>query len=185
MSNDKNNKNNSSPLSDLLPIIIGEAIMAALTCLVFVVLDLSGIYRDFEYYKIILGAILGAIVIVVNHAVLIFSVDRKINKFVSEHPEGDMDDEAIAAITRKQTAEIQTAMKLSSMARTVSMLIVLVIAFITGWFSPIATAIPMLALRPILMVAELIKSKNNPKPDPSKFIKYEDEDENTEEKEDN
>jgi xanthine/uracil/vitamin C permease (AzgA family) len=96
-----------------------------------------------------------------------------------------MDDEAIAAITRKQTAEIQTAMKLSSMARTVSMLIVLVIAFITGWFSPIATAIPMLALRPILMVAELIKSKNNPKPDPSKFIKYEDEDENTEEKEDN
>ena len=31
-------------------------------------------------------------------AVLIFSVDRKINKFVSEHPEGDMDDEAIAAL---------------------------------------------------------------------------------------
>ena len=179
-----NNKKGKSPFADLVPIIIGELAMAILTVLAFLVLDLSGAYRDFEYYKIILGAILGAIVIIVNHGVLIFSVDRKINKFVSEHPDGDMDDEAIAAITKKQTTEIQTAMKLSSMARTASMLIVLVIAFITGWFSPIATAIPMLALRPILMVTELIKSKNNPKPDPSKFIKYEDEDENTEEKED-
>lgn len=175
----------SSPLNDLLPIVIGEAIVAVVVCLGFGLLDFLELY-SFDF-RIVLGAILGVVVIVANHVMLIFAVDREIKKFIDNRPEGDMRDEDAQLFAKKKVSAIQNAMKKSSLTRNASMLVVLVIAFITKWFDPIATAIPMLAFRFVLTATELIKSKNNPKPDPSKFIKYEDEGENTEytEEEDN
>jgi hypothetical protein len=39
------------------------------------------------------------------------------------------------------------------------MLVALVIAFLLDWFNPIATAIPLLAFRPLLTAIEMIKGK--------------------------
>lgn len=178
-----NNKKTKSPFLDLVPTIVGEAVVVALVCLGFGIIHFAGLY-DFSY-RVVLGAALGAVVIIINHMLLVFAVDREIKKFIENRPEGEMSDEEIKLYTKKQTASVQNAMKISTITRTVSMLVMLVIAFITGWFNPIAAAIPMLAFNVILIVTELIKSRKNPKPDPSKFIKYDDEDKNSEEKEDN
>lgn len=170
-----------SRLLDLLPLAIGEVVVILLVLIGFLVADLIGVY-DFGI-KIISGALLGAIVILGNHLWLVITVDRKIDQYLEARGSREMSEEEAAAFTKSQTAAIQGAMGISSVIRTVSMLAVLVIAFLTGWFNPLAAAIPMFALRPILTVAEMIKSKHNPKPDPSKFIKYEDQ-ENDKEKED-
>lgn len=180
MNKDKKNSGNS-PFSDLLPMIIGEVTVAALVCVGFGILHLLGLY-SFDF-SIVLGALLGAAVIIVNHAMLVLAVDREIKKFIKSRPEGDMSDEDAQLFAKKKVAAVQNAMKKSSLTRNASMLVVLVIAFITKLFNPIATAIPMLAFRFVLTATELIKSKKNPKPDPSKFIKYEEMDDNTEYKE--
>ena len=54
---------------------------------------------------------------------------------------------------------VQNAIKTSFILRTVSMLVALVIAFLLDWFNPIATAIPLLAFRPLLTAIEMIKGK--------------------------
>lgn len=168
----------------MMPLIIGEVIAVALVIGGFALLGVANIYRA-DLGKVALGAALGAIIILANHLWLSFTVDKEIKKYLEIRGSGEMNDEEIEIFTKKHSAAIQGAMKLSSLIRTVSMLVMLVVAFITGWFNPIATAIPMLAFRFVISAAEVIKSKNNPKPDPSKFIKYEDGDENTdEEKED-
>ena len=179
------NKKRRSPFSDLLPLIIGEVIVAALVCGGSVLVDLVTEY-EVDYLKVILGALLGALVIIGNHAWLTVTVDHEISKYLNMRGDKEMSDEEAEAFTKKHTAVIQKKIAFSSIVRTVSIFAVLILAFLTKWFKPIATAIPMFAMRVVLMVTELIKSKNNPKPDPSKFIRYDDEDENTdEEKEEN
>jgi hypothetical protein len=175
------NKNNKSLLSDLLPIIIGEIIVAVLTCVGFILLKLVGIYTT-DLGKVAMGAMLGAMIIVVNHGWLSLTVDREIKKYLEIRGNKEMSEEEADLFTKKHSTAIQNAIKISSVIRTVLMLATLLIAFLTGWFNPIAAAIPMFAMRFVLMATELIKSKNNPKPDPAKFIKYEDADENTDDK---
>ena len=76
---------------------------------------------------------------------------------------------------------IQNSMRMSYIARTVTMLAALVAALLIDWFSPLAVAIPLLAYRPILTVSELLRRRNEPLPDPENFIDYSNE--NEEEKE--
>lgn len=180
---DKNLKKTRGPFSDMIPMIIGEAIVLLLVYVGFLVADGLGVYKF--GMPIIIGALLGALVILGNHLWLTLTVDKKIKQYIEVRGSSQMSEEETATFAKRHSANIQKAMALSSMVRTVSMFAVLILAFISGWFNPLATAIPMLALRPILSVAELIKSKNNPKPDPSKFIRYEESEENiNEEKED-
>ena len=177
--NKQNKKDN--PLLDLLPLFIGEAIVAVGTCLVYVALHFLGIYTF--SYNIITGALLGALVILVNHSALTLSVDREIKKYMEIRGKGDMSDEEVELFTKKHSAAIQNAMTKSFIIRTVSILAVLVLAFVTGWFEPIAAAIPMFAFRPILTVIEMLKKKNQKAPDPSKFVKYDFEEEDRDKKE--
>lgn len=175
----------NNPLKDILPMVIAEIITAVLVCIGGVLLDFLGIIKDYSFdYSVISGAVLGAAVIVINYVVLITSVDKEIKKFIDNRPEGEMSEEDIQLYTKKQTVSVQNAIKISSTIRLLSMVATLVLAFITGWFNPVAAAIPMFAFRINLTVVELIKSKSYPKPDPAKFIKYDFEDENKDEKED-
>lgn len=177
-----NNNKKSSPLRDLMPLITGEAVVVALVCIGFIAVHFLGLY-DFKL-SAVLGALLGAAVIIANHAVLIFSVDKEINKFIENRPSGEMSEEEIQAYAKKQSASIQNAMKLSFVLRTVSMLLTLVVAFlIPNMFNPIATAIPMFAFRPLLSIVDRQMRKHDKTPDPSKFIKYDDEEEKDKEKE--
>ena len=70
-----------------------------------------------------------------------------------------MDEEEAQKFAEENSMPIQNAMKLSFIIRTVSMLAALVVAFILDWFNPIATAIPLLAYRPLLTLIETIKGK--------------------------
>ena len=168
------NKKQKGPLGDIAPLAIGEVIVCGLTIGGFALADLLDLYAT-DYFKVVLGALLGAIIILANHLWLSLTVDREIKKYLDIRGSREMDEEEIESFTRQHSAAIQKAMASSTVIRTGAMLAMLVLAFVTGWFNPIATAIPMFALRPILSAAELIKSKSAPKPDPTKFIKYDNE----------
>ena len=164
--------------------MLGEIIVVALVCLVFLILDKAGL-AAFDT-SVILGAILGAAIILINYTILIISVDVQINKFVESRGDAEMSEEEIAAFSKKGSASVQNAIKISMFLRTGSMLLALVLAFLTGWFNLFATAIPLFAFRPLLTVVNLLQSRNEPAPDPSKFIRYDDEDDEiNEEKEEN
>lgn len=177
-----NNRKTTSPLFDLIPLITGEAVVVALTCVGFIIVHFLGLYE--LRLSSVLGALLGAAVILINHAVLIFSVDKQINRFIENRPSGEMSDEEIQAYAKKQSMSISNAMKTSFALRTISMLATLVVAFlIPNMFNPIAAAIPMFAFRPLLSVVDRQMRKYDKKPDPSKFIKYDDEEEKDKENE--
>ena len=159
--------------------IVGEAIVAGLVCLGFLIVHLLGYFDIAEYYKVPLGALLGAVVIIANHVWLVLSVDKQIKKFIDNRPSGEMSDEEIELYAKKQSTSIQNAMRVSFMIRTVSVMLTLIIAFVA--VNPIATAIPMFAFLFILSVVDRLMKRHEKAPDPSKFIKYDFEDENKDE----
>lgn len=171
-------------LKDLLPVMIGELIVAALVCVGGFLLSLADVI-SFDY-RIITGALLGAIVMTANYGILVYSVDMQIKGYVNKRGRTEMNDEEAEEYAKANSKPVQKAIALSSTIRTASMLVTLVIAFLLDWFNPIATAIPLFAFRFLLPVINQVMSKDDKVPDPSKFIKYEDEEDCTdEEKEDN
>ena len=167
--------------NEILSFTLGELIIAALTVLGGLVLSLAGVI-SFDY-KIITGAILGFAVIVANYTMLSFSVNRAIGSYMELRGNGEMSDEEAEQFAKDNSRLIQNAIARSFVIRTASMVAALVLAFLTGWFSPLAAAIPMLAFRPLLTVLELIRKKYDKKPDPEKFIRYDYDDEDKDEKE--
>ena len=182
MMNDNKNKKDRGPLGDILPVIIGEALVALTVCLGFLLADLVGLY-NFEL-RIISGALLGGAVIVGNHLWLALTVDKKLKEYMEIRGNREMNEEEADAFVQRHSAAIQRAMATSTIVRTVSIFATLILAFVTGWFNPLATAIPMFALRPILYATELIKSRSNPKPDPTRFKKYDWDEDKKSQKED-
>ena len=174
-----NRKQNA--FNEILSFTVGELIIAALTVLGGLVLSLAGVI-SFDY-KIITGAILGFAVIVANYTMLSFSVNRAISSFMELRGKGEMSDEEAEQFAKDNSRIINNAITRSFVIRTASMVAALVLAFLTGWFSPLAAAIPMLAFRPLLTVLELIRKKYDKKPDPEKFIRYDYDDEDKDEKE--
>ena len=152
-----NRKQNA--FNEILSFTVGELIIAALTVLGGLVLSLAGVI-SFDY-KIITGAILGFAVIVANYTMLSVSVNRAISSFMELRGKGEMSDEEAEQFARENSMPIQNSIKLSFIIRTVTMLLTLVLAFLIEWFNPIATAIPILAFRPILYVIEIIKGKKS------------------------
>ncbi len=167
-------------VKDIAPVAIGELAVALLVSLVAFVLGVAKVIT-FDY-RIITGALLGAAVMIANYAWLAFSVDNHIDSFISKRGDREMDEEEAEEYAKANSRSIQKAIALSSTVRTVSMLVTLVLAFLLDWFNPIATAIPLFAFRFLLPVINQVISKDDKTPDPSKFIKYEDEEDNTDEK---
>lgn len=168
-------------IKDTAPMIIGEGLVMLAVILGAGVLDLLGIYK-FDP-RVGSGAFLGTVISCLNYIFLTLSVDRAINDYVALRGDKEMDEEEAEKFAKENSAPIQSAIKTSFVLRTFSMGAALIVAFLTKWFNPLATAIPMLAFRPLLTVANAVMSKNDKTPDPSKFIKYDynDEDENRKE----
>lgn len=169
-------------IRDVLPLVIGEIIVAAIVCLVALLLDLIDVYT-FDL-RIIWGALLGAVISILNFLFLTISVNRAIDNYVALRGNKEMSEEEAEEFAKKNSAPIQNAIKTSFVTRTASMLIALVVAFLTKWFNPLATAIPMFAFRPLLTVVDTVMRKNDKTPDPSKFIKYDFDDEKNEKESD-
>ncbi len=149
--------NNKLSIRDILFMAIGEAAVALLVVLAFLLLDGLG-YYGFSY-RIITGALLGVVVTLFNYSFLIISVDHAINKFLDKRGSKEMDEEEADKFAAENAMPVQNAIKTSFILRTASMLVTLVIAFLLDWFNPIATAIPLLAFRPLLTAIEMIKGK--------------------------
>ena len=144
-------------IKDVFPLAAGEILIILLVILGGGVLDLMGIIK-FDY-KIISGAMLGGVVCVLNYTFLTSSVDKAINDYLKLRGDREMDEEEAEKFSQEHSAPIQNAIKLSFIIRTVSMLAALLVAFLTGLFNPLTTAIPLLAFRPLLSVTESIKGK--------------------------
>lgn len=160
---------------DILPLTIGEVLVVALVILGGLALSMGGVI-NFNA-GIILGAILGAIVTIINYVVLIISLDKVISDYLALRGEKEMSEEEAEEFAKAHTARVQKAVSRSSVLRTLSIVACLLIAFITGIFNPVATIIPLLAYRPILTVIEVIRAKRQPAPNPENYIKYEDKEE--------
>lgn len=168
-------------IKDTAPMIIGEGLVMLAVILGAGVLDVLGIY-EFDL-RVGAGAVLGAVISCLNYIFLTISVDRAINDYVTLRGDREMNEEEAQEFAKKNSAQIQNAIKTSFILRTFSMMAALIFAFITKWFNPIAMVIPLFAFRPLLTVVDAVMKKNDKKPDPSKFIKYSFEDEEKNEKE--
>lgn len=151
-----NNKSKLSMYIDTVWLAIGEAIVAALISVVFL---LIGKFN----YSVVTGAVLGGAVTVINFLILSVGINRAINKYVEERGDGEMDEEEADKYAKEHGMTVQNAMMKSYMLRMFLMIGSLVLAGITGWFDIIATVIPLLMYRPILYVTEFIKTKLNTK----------------------
>ena len=172
-------ENKTNTYKDVLILAIGEALAAFLTVLGFFVADLA--FKTGFSYSVILGAILGFAVITANHLFLSISVNRAVDKYLAERGTREMSDEEAEKFTNEHSMQIQNSVKTSYIIRTFTMLATLVAAFLLGnIFNPLATVIPMLAYRPVLTLGEIFRRKHDPEPDKSKFIKYDNEDEEKE-----
>ena len=171
-------KKDLSYLKGVFALALGEAIVASLTVLGFFLCNIA--FDTGFSYRVFTGAALGAAVTVGNYLALIISVNTQVEKYLALRGSQEMTDEETEKFTQEHSMRIQNSMRASYIARTVTMLAALVAALLLDWFSPLAVAIPLLAYRPILTVSELLRRRNEPMPDPEKFIDYSNENEEKE-----
>jgi len=146
-------KNNKLPVYEIASIIIGELITSLIVCGIFLII------KKFDY-SVALGTLLGSAVTVVNFIFLIITTNRAIDKALAERGEGEMNEEEANEFAAKHQAELQAAVKISYIVRTLSIVAALVISFLLeDVFNVIATLVPLIMLRPILTVSQLIKKK--------------------------
>ena len=167
------NENKSN--REITVLLFGEAAVALITVLGAFVLSL---FLEFEFgYTVITGALLGAAVVVLNFAFLSISVNRAVDEYLAVRGSREMTEEEAERFTAENSMVIQNKIKTSYIIRTTTMLVALVIAFLTGWFNPLCTVIPFLAFKPILSIGEILRKNNDTAPNPNNFIKYENNDE--------
>ena len=163
-------KKDLSYLKGVFALALGELITAALVVLGFFLCNIA--FDTGFSYRVFTGAALGAAVTVGNYLALILSVNRQIEKYLALRGSQEMTDEEAEKFTQEHSMRIQNSMRMSYIARTVTMLAALVAALLIDWFSPLAVAIPLLAYRPILTVSELARRRKEPLPNPENFIDY-------------
>lgn len=151
------------PKKELLTLGIGELIAVGLTIIAFWLVDVSGLF-DFEFsFRVITGALLGALVIFLNFLFLSFSVNRAVDLFLTNRGEGEMSEEEAAEFASKNTSGVEHAMTKSFIVRCASIGAALILAFLIDWFNPLATLIPVLCYQPILTwgnyLAEIFKGQ--------------------------
>lgn len=167
---------NKLPKREITILALGEVIIGALISAIYLLLGKFN-------YTVALGSVLGGAVTVFNFVFLSVAVNKAIDDAMKiyearqaeksalqneEKPSADVsendedadpyDDEA-AQFARENAAKITNAVKISYLVRTASVIVTLVLAFITKQFNVLATVIPLLCMRPLLMVSELLKKK--------------------------
>ena len=146
------NDNRKFPLFETLFIAFGEILVSA---------AVAGIYLIINKFSIavVLGGLLGSLLVVLNFILLSVMVNRAIDKALEAKPEGELSDEELEEFSLSAAMSVKAAARLSYIIRIVSMVASLAVAFISGQFDVIATLVPFLALRPLIMAQELFKRK--------------------------
>lgn len=136
-------------------IAIGEAVVCAITVLVFLIIGKLD-------YTVYLGVALGGGVTVLNFLFHAITTNRAIDGFLEARGDAEMTEEEAEAFALKNASRFQNAAKISFLVRIFSMLAALVVAFVSSeHFNIFATVVPLLMLRPIIMVENLFRKKAN------------------------
>lgn len=143
---------NKNKYSDALLLAAGEAMVAILVTLGFLA---TGFYK----WQVISGALLGGSVTVINFIILSFSINKALDNFMVTRGQDDMSDEEIEKLSKSQSIKVQNAITKSYILRTALMFGALALAFVSGWFDPLATVIPLLMYKPLIYLTEFIKKK--------------------------
>lgn len=146
------NKSKLSVYIDSLWLAIGEVVVAALISLVYFAIGKFN-------YTVVTGAALGGAVTVVNFLILSVGINRAISRYIDARGEREMDEEEAEQYAKDNSGAVQAAMMKSYLFRMLLMIGSLVLAMLSGWFSPLAMVIPLLMYRPILYAVEFIKIK--------------------------
>ena len=150
-------KNKLSVYIDTLWLAIGEIVVSLIVFAGFLLAKTLG--AEVTLYKAITGSLLGGAVTVVNFHILSVAVNRAVNKYIHGRGEKEMSEEEAEQYAKEHAMDVQVAMAKSYIFRMVLMIGSLVLAMLSGWFSALATVIPLLTYRPILYVTEFIKTK--------------------------
>ena len=140
------------PLQELIAIIVGEALASTIVCVIYLII------KKFTY-KVLLGALLGSGVTLLNFIVLSLMTNRVINRFLEVRGDKEMSDEEAEALAMQFQGQVQNQIKISFIVRTAALAATLIVAFLVEIFEVLPTLIPLLMLRPILTVSEFIKRK--------------------------
>ena len=144
-------KNNG--YGDVIRLFVGELIVSAITVGVYALIGKF-------YMGVLFGALLGSVIITLNYFILAFSVNRAVDKALAERGDGEMGDEELERFTREHAPMVQASAKGSYLFRTLLLLGSLVLAFLLdGVFDVVATLVPLLLFRPVLMINEMLKGR--------------------------
>ena len=141
---------NKLPIFEILVLIIGEIIVSGAVCLVYYLLGKFS-------YKVALGTVLGSCVTVFNFLLLAITAVRAFDSALEARGEGELTDEQIQAFTEENKLSIQNKMKISYLVRNILMILALVVAFLVKHFDVIATLIPLVSFRIIMIFGGLLK----------------------------
>ena len=170
-------KTNKAHYKETVILAVGEVIVCALVVLGFYVSDL--IFNTGFTYRVFTGALLGTVVTVANFFGLSWSINRAVDRYIEVRGSKEMSEEEALKFTAEHSMRIQNSIRTSFIVRITTMLAALVIAFVLDWFAPLATAIPLIAYRPILVIGEVIRRKFDKTPNPANFIIYNEENSDT------
>ena len=167
------NQEQRIPVRELLFLIFGELITSVLIIAAFIILKKLD-------YTVVTGAALGSLVIVLNFVFICIAVNRAFDKAIADvdvdrlraaanardaaYESGDDDrgeekSDELAKLVEPNEKRLSNAIRLSHIARTLTMIAALVLALITKHFNVIATVVPLFMQRPLLTISALTKKK--------------------------
>ncbi|MBO5879180.1 MAG: hypothetical protein J6Q68_01340 [Clostridia bacterium] len=150
-------KKSKLPVFEITSLIIGEIIVSLIVCAVYLVINKFS-------YTVVTGAALGSAITVLNFLALSLIVNKTIDKIVAERGDCELTDEDAEQFAAQNKMRVQNAMRISFIVRNIIMVAALVAAFLLpSCFDVIATLIPLVSYRIILMVAGMIKRKTEVK----------------------
>ncbi len=149
----RDNQGLGAVIKEALIILLGELIISLATVGVYLLI------QKFDY-TVVTGLALGSAVTVANFMILAITINHAINKFMDKRGDKEMTEEEADAFAKQNQMSVQAAASGTYIVRTLLMLGTLVGAFLLGdYFDVIATVIPLLGYRPIILVSEMIRAR--------------------------
>lgn len=143
-------------------LLLAEAAVSAIVIgvfalIIFVFPDL--LFYETEFYKVITGSALGVAATVINFFTLCYTVNRAVDKYMTERGETEMDEEEAAKFANENAAKVQAEVTKSYLLRMLILVAACALLF-TKQFDVIAVVVPMLVQRPLIVLIERYRGGN-------------------------
>ena len=145
-------QNKNMVVGDVLFLAVGELLASLITVGVFIALD------KFDF-RVLVGALVGSFAMVLNFAILSFSVNRAVDRVLNARGTKDMTEEEAEAFAAEHAAEIQNSVRGSYLLRQILILGILIAAVFLNFANVVAAVVPLVLFRPILMAREAFRKK--------------------------